>query len=241
MKFLLPTILLLSLAARIVCAGDLPARIDIEYALKGSIGKGKAYETFLIQNENGSPHYTIDSQISASGFLSLIKPGNILRHSQGTVNQHGLQPSNFTDQRGDKPARVVEFDWDKQRIVYRRKGREMVAALPAGTLDELSLPYHFMFAPPPSQTLTIHETDYRNLRTTHYTVSQEMLDTPIGTLATIVLTKQQEQNDPFKKKIWLATDHHLLPVRIVATEKNGLEVDQTVKKINYVHDDGPAQ
>lgn len=233
MKLLL-SIALFFLVGVVAQAENLPERIDIEYALNGSIGQGKAHEILRVRQENGVQHYTIDSEASASGILRLIKRGSIHRHSEGTIIPHtGMKPFRFTDQRGEKPAREVEFDWSEQRIIYRRKGQEMTENLPSGTLDELSLAYHFMFTAPPRQTLVVHETDYHTLQTTRYTVTREMLDTPIGKLATIVLTKQREQNDPFKKKIWLATDHHLLPVRIISTEKHGLEVDQIVTKINY--------
>jgi uncharacterized protein (DUF2384 family) len=237
MRYLL-TIVVLGWFASIALASELPTRIDIEYALKGSIGKGKAHESIVLQKEDDIQHYAISSEISASGLLSLIKPGSILRHSQGIVKQNGLQPLSFSDQRGDKPVRKVEFDWSGQRILYRHKGREMVENLPVGALDKLSLPYQFMFMPPPQKVLTIHETDHRRLVTANYSVSQEKLDTPMGTLSTIVLTKQKVQGDSFKKKIWLAVDHHMLPVRIVATEKGGLEVDQIVTKINYIDNGG---
>lgn len=230
----LVSIILLLCASTIALAGKLPERIDIEYVLNGSIGQGKAHETLLLRQESGISHYVLNSEITASGFLKLIKRGSIQRHSEGTIIPHkGMKPLRFTDQRGGKPPREVEFDWSGKRIIYRRKGQEITENLPNGTLDELSLVYHFMFTPLPGKELVMHETDYRSLQTTRYTVTREALETPIGKLATIVLTKQQEKNDPFRKKIWLSTDHHLLPVRIISTEKHGLEVDQIVTKIDY--------
>ncbi|MXS85667.1 DUF3108 domain-containing protein [Nitrosomonas sp. HPC101] len=221
-------------AGSIACATDLPERIDIDYTLSGLIGQGKAHETLLVQNKNGIQHYTLDSEISASGLLKLVKRGSIIRHSEGTIIPNkGMQPLHFSDQRGEKPARTVEFDWNEARIIYRRKGQEITENLPEGTLDELSVAYHFIFTAPPQQTVSIHETDYRVLHLVRYAVTQETLDTPIGKLATIVLTKQQEPGDSFRKKIWLATDHHMLPVRIISTEKHGMEVDQIVTKIDY--------
>lgn len=234
MKLLLPLILFL-LTNTIVLAGDLPERIDIEYVLSGSVGQGTAHETLLLRKENDVQHYIINSEAMASGILRLIKRGSIQRHSEGiVVPGKGMKPLRFTDQRGGKPAREVAFDWNGKHIIYRRKGQEITENLPDGTLDELSLAYHFAFATAPGKTLVVHETDYRSLHTTRYTVTREILDTPIGKLSTIVLTKQQEAGNPFRKKIWLATDHHLLPVRIISTEKHGLEVDQVVTKIDYV-------
>lgn len=65
-----------------------------------------------------------------------------------------------------------------------------------------------------------------------YAVDKEILKTPIGELETIVLTMQQEKNNKLKRKIWLATAHHMLPVRIVAIEKDGLELEKMVTNIN---------
>jgi len=241
MKFLL-SITLFFWINNITCAAGLPERIDIDYALSGIIGQGKAHETLLVQNKNGEQYYTISSKISASGFLKLIKQGSILRHSEGTfIPDKGMKPLHFSDQRGEKPARTVEFDWDKNRIIYRRKGREMTESLPEGTLDELSSAYHFVFAPLPGQTLAMHETDYRILHSVRYAITHETLDTPMGKLATTVLTSQQVPGDSFRKKIWLATDHHMLPVRIISIEKNGMEVDQIVTKIDYTPSENSAQ
>jgi hypothetical protein len=66
-----------------------------------------------------------------------------------------------------------------------------------------------------------------------YTVGKETLDTPMGKLETIVLTKRLENEGQRDKKIWLAVDHHMLPVRIVAAEKMGIVTDQMVTNISY--------
>ncbi len=77
----------------------------------------------------------------------------------------------------------------------------------------------------------MHVTDGRSLQLAHYSIDKETLNTPIGELETIVLTKQQ-QNDKVKRRIWLALDHHMLPIRIVATEDDGLELEKMVHEIN---------
>lgn len=243
MKFLLSITLLSFWINSHTYATDLPKRVDIDYTLSGVIGQGKAHETLLRQDKNGTQHYTIDSEIKASGFLKLFKQGSILRHSEGIItSDKGMQPLYFSDQRSGKPVRTVKFDWEAARLVYHRKGREIIENLPQGTLDELSLAYHFVFTDlPKQQAITVHETDYRIQHTVRYAVTYETLDTPLGKLDTIVLTKQQEPDDMFKKKIWLATEHFMLPVRIISTEKNGMDVDQIVKKITYELPDNSTQ
>jgi hypothetical protein len=81
--------------------------------------------------------------------------------------------------------------------------------------------------------VTLHETDGRRLEPVRYAVGKETLDTPMGKLETIVLTKQVDDSEGRDKKIWLAVDHHMLPVRIVSTEKLGIITDQIATRITY--------
>jgi hypothetical protein len=81
--------------------------------------------------------------------------------------------------------------------------------------------------------VSLHETDGKHLEPVRYAVSKETLDTPMGKLETIVLTKRLEKEGDRDKKIWLAVDHHMLPVRVMATEKIGIVTDQMVTKISY--------
>ena len=63
--------------------------------------------------------------------------------------------------------------------------------LPADAQDKLSLLYSFMFTTPISgKVVSLHETDGKHLEPVRYAVSKETLDTPMGKLETIVLTKQ---------------------------------------------------
>ncbi|MDT8363415.1 MAG: DUF3108 domain-containing protein [Nitrosomonas sp.] len=231
MKLLL--LILLFWLTGIAHGADLPTRFELEYTLKGSIGRGKVSQTFSIEQQEHGRHYQITSEVRASGLLSLVKSGSIVLHSTGVIQQDNLQPLLFTDQRGDKPVREVTFDRQQQRIVYRRKGREMVVRLPDKTQDKLSFMYHFMFAGIPQATISIHETDHRRLQSSRYTVSEEVLATPIGEFSTVVLTRQPAPDDPHPKKVWLARDHFLLPLRIISVESNGLEVDQLISAIRY--------
>lgn len=236
---LLPLILLCWLAD-IAHGADLPTQFELEYTLKGTIGRGKASQTFSIEQREGVRHYQIKSEVRASGLLSLVKSGSIVLHSTGTIHQGNLQPVLFTDQRGGKPVREVAFDWQQQRIVYRRKGREMIERLPNNTQDKLSFMYHFMFAGVPQTAFSIYETDHRRLQSARYAVSEEILATPIGKFASIVLTRQPTPDDPRPKKLWLAKDYFLLPLRIISMESSGIKVDQLISSIRY-NPDGHMQ
>ena len=147
-----------------------------------------------------------------------------------------MRPGRFSDQHGKKIPKIAIFDWDKKLLTLQHKRGEEQKALPADVQDKLSVLYSFMFSPVsavPGKVIDLHETDGKHLELAHYAVGKETLDTPMGKLETIVLTKRLENEGQRDKKIWLAVDHHMLPVRIVAAEKMGVVTDQMVTNISY--------
>ena len=229
MRFLTIVFLLLGLSSTIY-ADNLPPHIDISYTVTTGIGQGELNETVeIVQNED-SHRYSISSEAQALGIMKIIKPGSILRNSRGEITSTGLKPTYFSDQRGKKKPSMAHFDWEKNRITLTHKGKKTSEPLPANTLDRLSLSYNFMFSKLPEDHLDIYITDGRSLELTRFTIQNEKLNTPIGTLTTILLTRQPE-HDPVKRKIWLAPDYYMLPVRIVSTEKDGLEIEKMVSEI----------
>ena len=232
MKMFIPIVLLWALSFP-TFATDLPSRIDISYAVKTGIGSGKLNETMKIEQNHGTNQYHITSEARPSGIIKLIKPGRILRNSWGSITKLGLQPTRFSDQRNDKQPSVAIFDWKNNLLTLQHENNEEKKTLPDSTLDRLSFSYHFMLSPPIMEsTINAYITDGRSLELVRYAVDKETLKTPIGELETIVLTMQPEKNDKLKRKIWLATTHHMLPVRIVAIEKDGLELEKMVTSIN---------
>jgi hypothetical protein len=174
----------------------------------------------------------------------LTQPDNVVRDSEGTITAKGvLRPARFSDQHGKKLPKIAIFDWSKKSLTLQHKGREEQRPLPADAQDKLSLPYSFMFSPVPGKVIQLHETDGKRVESVRYAVGKETLDTPMGKLETIVLTKQlpkdgngdgnEAGNGGRDKKIWLAVDHHMLPVRIISHEKMGIVTDQMVTKISY--------
>jgi hypothetical protein len=215
-------------------AAGVPPRIDINYTVTSGSLEAEMTETVEIRQENGTRSYAINSEGRAKGLLALTQPDNVVRDSEGTVTAKGLlRPSRFSDQHGKRPPKVAIFDWDKKLLTLQHKRGEEQKPLPTDTLDRLSLHYSFMFSPVAGKMVTLHETDGRRLEPARYAVGKETLDTPMGKLETIVLTKQLENEGDRDKKIWLAVDHHMLPVRVVAAEKMGIVTDQMVKNISY--------
>lgn len=222
-----------------VFATDLPSRVEMLYSVKSGAIEGEVVEALEIRNENGARSYAISSEARAVGLSALVKPGSIVRGSGGIITRQGLQPGRFSDRRSreDSPS-IAIFDWRKRLLTLQHKGNEEQKILPVGTLDRLTTAYSFaLTAAPADKTINVHETDGHTLTLLHYIVGREMLDTPMGRIQTVVLTMQQQDRDSKRaRKIWLSPVHHMLPVRIVAVEPDGLELDQMIRKISYVND-----
>ncbi|MSQ04492.1 MAG: DUF3108 domain-containing protein [Nitrosomonadaceae bacterium] len=222
---------------------DLPPRIDIDYLMRSGLMEGlegTVNETLEIKKQNGIPSYTITSEMRASGLTALVIAGSVVRDSKGTITTQGLRPDSFSDKRREK-LNITIFDWKDKLLTIQRKGRKGIEhkdeqhILSAGAQDRLSALYYFLFSPLPKKAVDLYETDGRGpVKLIRYTIGEkETLDTPMGKLETIVLTKQQTEDDKLNRKIWLATAHYMLPVRIISTEKSGLVLEQIVTKINY--------
>jgi hypothetical protein len=221
-----------------VCAADNPSRVDISYSITSGGLEGEVNDTVEIKKNNHVRSYSINSEGRAKGLLALTQPDSVVRDSEGIITAQGLfRPSRFSDQHGNKPPKVAIFDWGSKLLTLQHKRGEEQKPLPADAQDKLSLPYSFMFSPIPGKMITLHETDGRRLEPVRYAIGKETLDTPMGKLETIVLTKQLENNEGRDKKIWLAVDHHMLPVRIISTEKLGIVTDQIVTRISYDYDE----
>lgn len=217
-------------------ATDLPTRIEISYEVEAVIGQGELNETMIIKHDGDVLNYSISSKARAIGMLKLVRPGSIKRHSQGIITTHGLRPDQFSDKRSKKKPRIATFNWDDNLLTIQYKGKEALEILPVGTLDILSLSYHFMFASITKKSVEIPLTDARGLKLIQYSVHEETIETPLGELETIVLTRQPKKDDKIKRRIWFSPSHHMLPVRIVSTGEDGLKLEKTVTEINLSYE-----
>ncbi len=232
MKFL-PSILLLWILSFSVLATEIPSRIEISYSVKTDVGEGEITEVMEVKKHTDDVYrYTINSKAQATGVYKLIEPNSIVRRSEGIITKQGLQPFRAYEKRGKKEPSLAIFDWRNHIITLQHEGQAAQEKLPEGTLDRLSLSYNFIFTEPPEHHVERHVTNDLTLRLSRYTVTEEILDTPIGKVETIVLTRQEEKNSKLKRKLWLALNNHMLPVRIISVEDNGREIDKLVTGIN---------
>ncbi|WP_177166530.1 DUF3108 domain-containing protein [Nitrosomonas sp. Nm51] len=217
-------------------AADSSAHIHISYIVKTGIGHGELNETVDINQESDVHTFSITSNAQATGIFKIINPGSIIRSSQGIVTEKGLKPTRYSDQRTNSNSSLALFDWEKEILTLKHGTEEKQTPLQAGTLDRLSLSYHFIFSCThelqAGNLLGIHVTDGRSLQLMQFKISSEKLSTPLGELDTIVLTKLRNSDDKIQRKIWLAPDYHMIPVHIQSVEKDGLDVDKMIAELH---------
>jgi len=226
-------VLLLCLA--LVCsvaahAAAPPSRIEIRYAVqfgKMTIGEGRD----VFEHENG--RYRVRSESKTVGLAAVYRL-DVKRESRGRIEADGLRPEFFEEIRNGKPKRRVDFDWTKRQATLFDGEETKVVDLPENTWDSTSFGYNFAFATPRPSDFPVNLTDGRRINDYRYAVlGKERLETDIGMLETLHVKKVQEPGDKRGLEVWLALDHHNLPVRIRYVGKDGRVLDSTVTKINY--------
>lgn len=215
-----------------------PTQLTLEYDM---IYNGTAMAQVVNRLEHDQKSYLISEEVRGKGFYALLRAGAVRRVARGTMGADGLKPIEFRDRRGDAPENVAHFDWAKSSMVQGQDGKGEIRAMPATTSDQtisdrLSFLWNFAFRSPDfvraGKEVSAILSDGRGLSTFRYLVTgAETLKTPAGTLETVKLVKQRDPGDDRGTEIWLATERHYLPVRILVIEKDGTRIDQVVTRI----------
>lgn len=187
-------------------------------------------ETFEARNDA----YRIVSESSAAGALALFERQPLRLVSSGELVASGLRPLHFEGGRGATDRRRVqaEFDWQAGQLALSHGGRNEVMALPPNTQDRLSAMYQFMFqAPARRQSVELAMTNGRKLSVQRYTVNPGVeIETPLGRMKTLHLVKQHGPAED-GAEIWLAPQHHYLPVRMLIQEDDGVRYEQIITRL----------
>lgn len=192
----------------------------------------KVHEQFIVTGNI----YKIESITKGIGVYALFGERKLI--STGELTSQGLKPNHFELHQGGNPkkALLADFDWEKSTLHMLVKGNLKDANLPAGTQDLASYAYQFMFMPAPlKDAVNMSLTTGRKLNLYQYKVNadQEMID-GAGTQYKTLHLVQLEQNKPQTetKELWLAAEHHYLPVRILMIDENGAKIEQTLTELH---------
>ena len=179
--------------------------------------------------------YTLSSVWTPSGLLAMLKPEKILINSNGLIGKQGLQPLRFNHRRelDESKNSSAEFDWNGKQLTLIHHAQRTVVALPAGTQDRLSAMYQFMFLPlQNADTLNFPMTNGSKLDNYRYVITRDQtVKVPAGEFKVIYLDSQVKPGES-RTEIWLATQYHNLPCKMIITEANGDQFTQVLSKFD---------
>ncbi len=195
----------------------LPPRIDLVYkAFLGTQGFMIGEATYRF--EHAANEYRIATVGEAKGIAALFLRGQGKVESHGTITAAGLQPQEFSVERGSAERRETAlFDWETGIVTLHE---QKTAALELPTFDPLALMWQAYFSPPVESVQTVNVATTR--RVGQYTLTREAEETIAwgeGEVATERWHRQSEdgQTDGW---VWLAPTLHYVPVKMRVTRTN---------------------
>jgi hypothetical protein len=178
--------------------------------------------------------YRLTSHSNPIGLFALVPRLNVRLVSTGRVRGRGLQPERFEGRRGTSDAIELsaDFDWAGEQLTVTHDGKSETIALPRGAQDRLSVMYQFMYLAPRSGQVDVDVTNGRGLDHYSYQAAGGVeQDTPLGRMSTVHLVKQRAAGES-ENEIWLAPDHHFVPVRMIIVERDGTRYEQLITKLD---------
>ncbi len=171
--------------------------------------------------------YRLTSMTETIGLAALLKPVRVEVESRGRMAAGGLQPEQFrTLKNGSDTNENADFDWANSAVHLSRDGS--VRPVAAGSQDILSLNYQLAYLGKASEGLSMGVvTGKKYERYTLDSLGEEELITPAGTFRTLHLRAMTDKTT----EIWIALDHHRLPVKIRFTDKKGESFEQVATEI----------
>ena len=175
--------------------------------------------------ELGDGTYRIVNVMETVGLAAVLRPLRLETESRGRIIATGLEPAAYTSVRQDKGKEKrehVEFDWAAAVV---RFSNGTVSPLPTGSQDLLSFNFQLGWL---SKTGDMSIATAKKLaRYRLELVGEELLETQVGFLRTLHFRAPGETTT----EVWLAPDHHLLPVKIRHIDKKGESYDQLAEEI----------
>lgn len=204
-------------------------QIDLEVRVRG-MNAGKGHDVL----EHDGKQYSVISESRTVGLAAVLYGLNIRRESRGLVTKAGLRPLHFQEENSRKPKRAADFDWDAHQLTLTDGDKVSKVELPDNSFDQTSFTYAFAFRAPEEELPAVHLTDGRKLSDYKYKkLGNEKIKTSMGELDTVHFEKIREADEKRGFDVWLAVEHHYLPVQIRLVEKDGTVIESTVTAITY--------
>lgn len=180
--------------------------------------------------------YRLATQGKAVGMVAMFYSGVLVQNSVGRVGTEGLLPDRYSERRGNRAERVLQFDHARHRMMLGPAGPPEVP-LPPGTQDRLSVFYQLglmarsqpaLFQAGNRFTLPLASLKRVDIATFSVT-GAGTVKTTRGAVPALRLTVRNEADpeDP-TIEVWLGSELAMLPARIRVEEPDGKVIDQVL-------------
>ncbi len=211
-----------------------PADLTLDVARQDADGTRWSGQAILSWKRDQQGAYQV--RIEAGIRVVFARVNLVVLTSEGQVGSAGLAPSRMTEKRRGRALTATHFDWPANKVTF--SGSQASYPLQPGAQDKATVPLQLaaIARGDPAQLsgdidMFVGE-DRDGSVYTFKVVGQEDIDTPIGRLQTVRLTRPPKPGS-YKSRldIWLAPVHGWMPVQIRSSEANGAVTTQTVSKI----------
>ena len=193
------------------------------------------YDTLVngMMNQTGTIHWTNDGQ-HYDMVVSIPLPfvGPYVYSSKGRIDGFGIAPEQYSEQRGRRAADIAIFNRETKQIVYTKTPQTQPLA--DGAQDRFSVVMQLAslvrgapdrYKPGVTQQFSVSDNDSNEIWPIE-TVGDENVQTRGGfTTARHFTRLPRREGDRRKLDIWLAPSIGWLPVRILQTEPNGMQIE----------------
>ena len=171
--------------------------------------------------------YRLSGMTRTSGLAALLKPLVFENESSGRLVAGGLQPEQYRTRKNGKDANEnADFDWSAAAVHLSRSGT--VEPISPGAQDILSLNYQLAYLRRPEDGANVGVvTGKKYDRFALDSLGEEDIDIAAGHFRTLHLRATGDT----VTEIWIALDHHRLPVKIRYTDKKGDIFEQVATEI----------
>ncbi|MGA7948965.1 MAG: DUF3108 domain-containing protein [Thiobacillaceae bacterium] len=221
--------LIFSLACSAGAASPAGSGFTAVYSLaRNGIEMGQVTDAFRRTGE----HYSLVSESRATGALKYIVPGTNRLESHGMISNNSLSPTLYRRLRSDNPKKTdqVEFDWKAMSLTLRHNNLVRQESLSAGTQDNLSQIYSFLYLPSLPDKVVVPIANGKDVDIYRYNqYPASALTTPAGTFDVV---EYRRDAAPGQKAIsvWISRNLPHLPVKIRVVE-DGVRVEQKLTSL----------
>ena len=198
-------------AAQETVAKTLPPRVDLVY--KGFLGtRGFMIGDAVYRFEHTGNQYRISTVGELRGLAALLYPGRGRLESHGSITAAGLQPYEFSFERGSRDRReVAQFDWEAGIVTLHEM---KTAALELPTFDWLAIMWQYYFSPPTGGEATFSVATTR--RVARYTITRESDEMVAWGQGEIDTERWHHRSEDGRTDgyVWLAPSLHFIPVKM---------------------------